>query len=264
MFQQFFNDDEEEWHLRNAIKHKDDYYHPLCFEDYRTSLTKAGEPKVKDIASEAKVEEEGIETKDVDETAEQSDNESVVEVIEDPKELDPVEIDDEDDVVFLPEPVVEVVVEDDAETDDELTAERAERDRLAEIDFSKIKVKQEPIDHDDEPIVTAEEETIPTRIDHTNPTVESSIDGNFQLDAVSIPAASIPIGGIRINISKSFVTKNREEKILEDVSAGSEPLPPSEEPELEHTLKPALQGVQFGIQPPVNQGNELSGLCSIM
>ncbi|XP_035442631.2 pre-mRNA cleavage complex 2 protein Pcf11 isoform X3 [Spodoptera frugiperda] len=276
MFQQFYNEDKEEWHLRNAIKHNDDYYHPLCFEDYKTSLTKAEEPKVKessdDVATEEKTEEEAIEIKDVDETAEQSDNESVVEVVEDPRDLDPVEIDeeedDEDDVVFKAEPVVQVVVEDDVDTDDELTAERAERDRLAEIDFTKIKVKQEPIDPDDEPILTAEEETIQARIDHTHPTVESSIDGNLQLDAASIPTASIPIGGIRINISKSlpsFVNnQNQEDKMLEDVSADDEPLPPGEEPELEYTLKPALEGVQFSRQPPVNKGNELSGLCSIM
>lgn len=48
--------------------------------------------------------------------------------------------------MFKAEPVEEVVVDDDADTDDELAATRKERDRLAEIDYSKIKVKQEPID----------------------------------------------------------------------------------------------------------------------
>lgn len=37
-FQQFYNEDKEEWHLRNAIKHERDYYHPLCFEDYKVSF----------------------------------------------------------------------------------------------------------------------------------------------------------------------------------------------------------------------------------
>lgn len=105
MFQQFYNEDKEEWHLRNAIKHNDDYYHPLCFEDYKTSLTKAEEPKVKessdDVATEEKTEEEAIEIKDVDETAEQSDNESVVEVVEDPRDLDPVEVSIKFDTHFM-------------------------------------------------------------------------------------------------------------------------------------------------------------------
>lgn len=49
-------------------------------------------------------------------------------------------------MVLKAEPVEEVVVDDDADTDDETQAERAERDKQAEIDFSKIKIKQEPID----------------------------------------------------------------------------------------------------------------------
>lgn len=49
-------------------------------------------------------------------------------------------------MVFKAEPVEEVVVDDEVDTDDETAAERKERDRLADIDFSNIKVKQEPID----------------------------------------------------------------------------------------------------------------------
>lgn len=52
--------------------------------------------------------------------------------------------------------------------------------------------------------------------------------------------------------------------MLEDISADDEPLPPGEEPEMEYTLKPSLEGVQFSRQPPVSKGSELSGLCSIM
>lgn len=53
---------------------------------------------------------------------------------------------DEDDVVLKADPIEQVVVQDDADTDDETAAERADRDRLALIDFSKVRVKQEPID----------------------------------------------------------------------------------------------------------------------
>lgn len=122
---------------------------------------------------------------------------------------------------------------------------------------------------DDEPIITAEEASIPASVDTTHATVESSIDGNLQLDAANCPANTLPIGGIRINISKSlsaFVSTSQEQdkNLLEDVSVDDEPLPPGEEPELEYKLKPSLEGVQFSRQPPVCKGNELSGLCSIM
>lgn len=105
-----------------------------------------------------------------------------------------------------------------------------------------------------------------TNIDTTHATVESSIDGNLQLDAANAPANTIPLGGIRINISKAlpaFVFP-QEDKMLEDISADDEPLPPGEEPELEYELKPDMKDIQFSRQPPVIRGNELSGLCSIM
>ncbi|GBP76226.1 Pre-mRNA cleavage complex 2 protein Pcf11 [Eumeta japonica] len=177
-FDQFYNEDKEEWHLRKAVRHEDKNYHPLCFEDYKASLTKE-EPSVVEINDTTmeesdvteKIIEETIEIKDVDEINSQSDNESVVEVIEseslkdesqepleipdeledtEMKELNKEEVNfddgDEDDVVLKADPVEQVVVDDDADTDDETQAERAERDRLAAIDFSKVKVKIEPID----------------------------------------------------------------------------------------------------------------------
>lgn len=48
-------------------------------------------------------------------------------------------------MVLKAEPVEQVVVED-ADTDDETSEQRSQRDRQAEIDFSKVKVKQEPVD----------------------------------------------------------------------------------------------------------------------
>lgn len=96
-------------------------------------------------------------------------------------------------------------------------------------------------------------------------TVLSSIDGNTQLESTVATVASLPIGGIRINISKSIPsTVTVDDRVLDDVSADEEPLPPGEEPELEYKLKPSLEGVQLSRQPPLMKDKELSGLCSIM
>ncbi|CAH0397606.1 unnamed protein product [Chilo suppressalis] len=262
-FQQFYNEDKEEWHLRNSVRHEDKNYHPLCFDDYKLSLTKNETPPEEttdDVLSVDKV-EEAIEIKDVDDdTNSQSDNESVVEVVEPvPEELEPVEIDegDEDDVIYKAEPVEEVLVEDDADTDDETAATRAERDRLAQIDFSKVKVKQEPVDPDDEPVITAEEASPPPTVDTTVTTVQSSLDGNTQLE---VPTVRVQPTAIRINISKTVPTL--PEPTMEDET--DEPPPPGEEPELEYTLKPSLEGIRLSRQPPIQKGSELSGLCSIM
>jgi pre-mRNA cleavage complex 2 protein Pcf11 len=37
-FEQFFNEETEEWHLRNAIKIDEKVYHPICYEDFKVSL----------------------------------------------------------------------------------------------------------------------------------------------------------------------------------------------------------------------------------
>ncbi|XP_074026100.1 uncharacterized protein isoform X2 [Leptinotarsa decemlineata] len=37
-FDYFFNEEKEEWHLKNAIRIEDKTYHPLCYEDYQQSL----------------------------------------------------------------------------------------------------------------------------------------------------------------------------------------------------------------------------------
>lgn len=36
-FEQFFNEETEEWHLRNAIKIDEKVYHPICYEDFKVS-----------------------------------------------------------------------------------------------------------------------------------------------------------------------------------------------------------------------------------
>lgn len=37
-FDQFFNEETEEWHLRSALKIDDKFYHPICYEDYKVRL----------------------------------------------------------------------------------------------------------------------------------------------------------------------------------------------------------------------------------
>ncbi|XP_070503584.1 pre-mRNA cleavage complex 2 protein Pcf11 isoform X2 [Chironomus tepperi] len=38
-FEQFFNEETEEWHLRSALKVEDKFFHPICYDDYKASLT---------------------------------------------------------------------------------------------------------------------------------------------------------------------------------------------------------------------------------
>jgi hypothetical protein len=42
-FEQFFNEETEEWHLRSAIKVDDKFFHPICYEDYKVSISQSNE-----------------------------------------------------------------------------------------------------------------------------------------------------------------------------------------------------------------------------
>lgn len=39
LFEQFYHEEIEEWHLRSAIQVEEKIYHPVCYEDYKASLT---------------------------------------------------------------------------------------------------------------------------------------------------------------------------------------------------------------------------------
>ena len=34
-FEQFWDEDEEEWHLKDALRIKERTYHPVCYEDFK-------------------------------------------------------------------------------------------------------------------------------------------------------------------------------------------------------------------------------------
>ncbi|XP_059622586.1 uncharacterized protein LOC132265822 [Phlebotomus argentipes] len=56
-FEQFYNEETEEWHLRPAIRVEERTYHPLCYADYQTSLT-LSESKLDDTEEEPPVDED--------------------------------------------------------------------------------------------------------------------------------------------------------------------------------------------------------------
>lgn len=38
-FEQFFNEETEEWHLRSALKVDEKFYHPICYDDFKVTQT---------------------------------------------------------------------------------------------------------------------------------------------------------------------------------------------------------------------------------
>ncbi|XP_011188531.1 uncharacterized protein LOC105215984 isoform X1 [Zeugodacus cucurbitae] len=108
-FEQFYHEETEEWHLRNAIRVEDKIYHPLCYEDYKAALNAKVE------GAEEKVEDKGAEEANADDDVIikiEGDDHSDVEGV---KSTDNAMDDDDDDVIVLPneEPSVTEIDDDD-------------------------------------------------------------------------------------------------------------------------------------------------------
>lgn len=66
-FETFYNEDNEEWHLRNAIRVDGKTYHPICFEDCKTSVT-LDESDIKDGLHDDNAVELPLKTETTDES----------------------------------------------------------------------------------------------------------------------------------------------------------------------------------------------------
>ena len=110
-----------------------------------------------------------------------------------------------------------------------------------------------------------EESIEPTEVDTTHAAVKSSIDGNFELD--SAPATmSIAPSKIKINITKPITTTKEPEESKEPKEKSSTESLETETtaPLVPVSIKPGLQGRKLSVLPPVQKGEEMSGLCTIM
>ncbi|XP_073846203.1 pcf11 cleavage and polyadenylation factor subunit isoform X2 [Musca autumnalis] len=129
-FEQFYNEELEEWHLRCAIRVEDKTYHPLCYEDYKASLNPPAVPKEMDTNEDDVNEEPSLI---------QIDDDNAVDIVikveeDDSKEKDPSlskAEDEDDDVIVLPneEPSVTEIDDD----DDEYVPANVTREQMGNI-----------------------------------------------------------------------------------------------------------------------------------
>ncbi|XP_030375696.1 uncharacterized protein LOC115624980 isoform X2 [Scaptodrosophila lebanonensis] len=124
-FEQFYNEELEEWHLRAGIRVDGKIYHPLCYDDYKSSLNPLN---VKSVEADTSV---NVELNNADDNATDAliKMESVDQKVSEDREVNNVDEDD-DDVIVLPneEPSVTEIVDDDDEyvpvnaTDEKMSA----------------------------------------------------------------------------------------------------------------------------------------------
>lgn len=105
----------------------------------------------------------------------------------------------------------------------------------------------------------------PATVDTTYAAMRSSIDGNVELDSTP-PALPAAPSRIKINITKPLnINKEPEENKEKGKAADETPVEENAEKLLvAASIKPSLKGRKLSNLPPVQKGQELSGLCSIM
>ncbi|XP_067628400.1 pre-mRNA cleavage complex 2 protein Pcf11 isoform X2 [Eurosta solidaginis] len=138
-FDQFYNEETEDWHLRNATRVEDKIYHPLCYEDYKASLL--SKEQEKDEKEKVEAPEDETNTDDVviikiegDEHSNGNPMETSTIIMED----------DDDDVIVLPneEPSVTEIEDDD---ESEVVPQNVEKET---IDIDKEDNEEKATDAD--------------------------------------------------------------------------------------------------------------------
>ncbi|XP_070159553.1 pre-mRNA cleavage complex 2 protein Pcf11 isoform X3 [Polyergus mexicanus] len=322
-FEQFYNEEKEEWHLRPAVNYEKKNYHPLCLEDYKEkSLVRALEKTALALEEAVSEIEEGkIECSEERPGDEFKQEKSNVEISN--KELELTETSEqikesplETATLKTKEKLADIqnseITQD--ETEDKEKRENAEESTVipdTEVNapmmneeekspgedvitpFENIKIKEEPLDDigeqdnsemfafldkldhqikeepmDPEPEPELDPEQIVNEsgtVDTTYAAVKSSIDGNVELDSTPALVPAAP-SRIKINITKPLNSnKESEENKEKEKTAVETPVEENaEQPLVPASIKPSLQGRKLSNLPPVEKGQELSGLCSIM
>lgn len=151
-FDQFYNEEKEEWHLKMAIRVEDKTYHPLCYDDYKATLITPDTSFDQSVTEEKKdVEQEEPKTEQKEIVKDEIKEEEVeVKQNENDDSVEEVKIEDPD-IEIVTEAVEEIIVDDYEDNEDEMREN--EDNKELEIDFTKVKIKQEPLDEDEAKIL---------------------------------------------------------------------------------------------------------------
>ncbi|KAL5287081.1 hypothetical protein ACFFRR_008182 [Megaselia abdita] len=179
-FEQYYNEDLEEWHLKHAVKMDERFYHPLCYEDYKASLT-LDESAIANISADDNAVDVEIKSekysphKDNNNTVidDDDDDDVIVVPIEEPSITEIPDDDDNDEYVPQSVPKDPSKTEDqttvvDGDDDDALLHESMETDvviqektipfldldnfdesAMSPVVYSAVKIKEEPKEDDD-------------------------------------------------------------------------------------------------------------------
>ncbi|XP_014218936.1 uncharacterized protein LOC106647177 isoform X2 [Copidosoma floridanum] len=242
IFEQFFNEDIEEWHIRPAVTYEGKNYHPLCLQDHKISLEKSTSvlevtatevevaPPKEDLEVEIEIKEEPIDEKPIikEELIEMMEPIEEVpllqpgEIVKSPKIEEEHIVDEMDDteLIEIIEPLprkieIEDLVDDSSEEEtkesirEEIERAKEQCKKLEEkipddvpLIFENVRIKEEPVDEPESEVSVPKSAVVDT----TQVSVKSSMDGNIELESSATMVTPTAPSKIRINMAKSVNT----------------------------------------------------------
>ncbi|XP_076321065.1 pcf11 cleavage and polyadenylation factor subunit isoform X2 [Tachypleus tridentatus] len=233
-FQLFWVEEDEEWHLRDAVRVDEKVYHPLCYEDFKKTSEVPETPTESQPPCLVKSEDS-------------SETQVIVKTEPVAVEEEKSEITEDVNVVTEGEKVINGV--NDSEPKEETNQE--EDEKPAEVlDPNDPEAKLESI------IARVElEQTRDIQMKTEEPSVE------IEQPKPESKMVVLQSGGIVMKVkAESIAQPSPPPASNEATTAKSE----SEEPQSDDEFHPPPPDPRFTVLPPVLRGTELSGLCSIM
>ncbi|KFM74734.1 Pre-mRNA cleavage complex 2 protein Pcf11, partial [Stegodyphus mimosarum] len=254
-FQLFWVEEEEEWHLRHAVRHNEQAYHPACYEDFKKASESVETTNAEEMPSSPKEEAESDKTQ-LPSVSDELDVTCIKqEIIDDAEEIK-----------------TDTAVES-SEHSDELSVKVEETNNSQNDDVSSevsldIKVEADIESHTASTDVGSSEQTnedIEMTVVKMDTDVTEVQLNNAKETKVQVPDASevdkqLP-NTSEIKMETSAVKEGEEQSsdVKPDEKASTS-LDIEEEPE----FRPPTPDPRFQVMEPVSRGTELSALCCIM
>lgn len=257
-FQLFWAEEEEQWHFRDAIRIENKVYHPACYEDFKRAAEAPSPVKMEteEAQAEAAPQEED-KAMDVDPSVKE---EVASEATADEKPIDQSGSDEK--------PPEEMAVDETA-----AEAQEGSEGNEATCDKGGLPIKDDNASGDmqDDPIVV---------VDNLGEFGVSLSDAEQNNDEEERPPETVEpkvvvksTGGIVMKVKAesiqapiSPVSHSTTADVSDTAEGGgsNEPAPAPDESASDEEFRPPTPDPRFQSLPPVQRGNELSGLCCIM
>ncbi|XP_015117848.1 uncharacterized protein LOC107041696 isoform X2 [Diachasma alloeum] len=292
-FEQFYNEEKEEWHLRPAVSFEDKNYHPLCLEDHKEkciaraleksamsvdeSATDAEDDKKEDVneameTSTDDVKDPELEPKD-ESTLEESTDENKIPLEESTEQAEEQKPENQEEVPKSPDEEMKPVDEENIESleqplegDSEGKCEELVDEKVDEESLDVVKIKEEPIDsmETDEP--TFDFSNVEVKAEPLEPEPEPIVpESGAPVDTTLAAMTSSIDGNVELESAGSTIPASQSKikinitKTL--VTANKEPEEPKEKPQASET--PTEENPQLLVpasMKPSLQGRKLSVL----